>query len=99
MPITTTKTFTKDGHTYPYLMVNLAISPLVRDVIGGSVALKLTPYRELPNNGGFETLEEEAQSVVYLDVFENIDAGDVHLEAAVSGIMGALQQFITNKGL
>jgi hypothetical protein len=99
MPITTTKTITKDGHTYPYLMVNLAISPLVRDYVGGSVALKLTPYRELPNNGGFETLEEEAQSVVYFDVFETIDKGDVQLEAAVNGIMGSLQQFITDKGL
>ncbi len=75
MPITTTQPINQNGHTYPYLSVNLAVSPLVEDYIGGSIAMKLTPYREIDpaDGGGFEFLDDQAKNVVYLDVFREID--------------------------
>lgn len=99
MPISTTQPITISGNTYPYLTVNLAISPLIKDYIGGSVAMKLTPYREL-GNGEFDILDDSyAKQVVYLDVFQNIDNGDVELGNVVQSIMGAIQQYIIDKGL
>jgi hypothetical protein len=98
MPILATQPLQENGHTYPYYTINLAVSPLIQDHIGGSIALKLTPYREL-EEGGFELLEDKAKSVVFLDVFKDIQQGDASLEKAVSQIMGALQQFILDKKL
>ncbi len=98
MPILATQPLQENGHTYPYYIINLAVSPLIEDHIGGSIALKLTPYREL-EEGGFELLEDKAKSVVFLDVFKDIQQGDASLEKAVSQIMGALQQFILDKKL
>jgi hypothetical protein len=101
MPITTTQPIQQNGHTYPYLSVNLAVSPLVEDYIGGSIAMKLTPYREIDpaDGGGFEFLDDQAKNVVYLDVFRDIEEGDIVLGQAVSQIMGAIQYFINGKGL
>jgi hypothetical protein len=98
MPITSTQPIEQNGNTYPYLSINLAISPLVEDHIGGSIALKLTPYREL-EEGGFEFLEDQAKNVVYLDVFKTIQEGDTYLQTAVYNIMNTLQQFIYDKNL
>jgi hypothetical protein len=98
MPIRTSTPIIQNGNTYPYLSINLAISPLVEDHIGGSIALKLTPYREL-EEGGFEFLEDQAKNVVYLDVFKTIQEGDTHLQTAVYNIMNTLQQFIYDKNL
>ena len=101
MPITSTQPINQNGHTYPYLSVNLAVSPLVEDYIGGSIAMKLTPYREIDpaDGGGFEFLDDQAKNVVYLDVFKDIEEGDMVLGQAVSQIMGAIQYFINGKGL
>lgn len=98
MPIISTQPIQQDGNTYPYLSVNLAVSPLVEDHIGGSIALKLTPYREL-EEGGFEFLEDQAKNVVYLDVFKTIAEGDTVLGQSVQQIMGAIQLYINGKGL
>jgi hypothetical protein len=98
MPIFSTQPIQISGNTYPYLTVNLAISPLIRDYIGGSVAMKLTPYRELPDNQ-FEILEDMAKNVVYMDVFQTIDSGDTDLGNVVNTIMGGIQQYIIDKGL
>ena len=98
MPITSTQPIQQNGHTYPYLSVNLAVSPLVEDSIGGSIAMKLTPYREL-QEGGFEFLEDQAKNVVYLDVFKTIAEGDTVLSQSVQQIMGAIQLYINGKGL
>ena len=101
MPITSTQPIQQNGHTYPYLSVNLAVSPLVEDYIGGSIAMKLTPYREIDpaDGGGFEFLDDQAKNVVYLDVFREIDEGDMVLGQAVQQIMGAIQLYINGKGL
>ena len=101
MPIISTQPIEKDGKVYPYLTVNLSISPLVQDTIGASVAMRLTPYRvkDVEEGGGFEMLPDDAKAVVYLDVFPVIEGGDLVLGQAVTGIMTSLQDFVTGKGL
>jgi hypothetical protein len=101
MPITSTQPIEKDGKMYPYLTVNLSISPLVQDTIGASVAMRLTPYREkdVTEGGGFEMLPDDAKAVAYLDVFPVIEGGDLVLGQTVNGIMTSLQDYITGKGL
>lgn len=101
MPITSTQPIQQNGKTYPYLSVNLAISPLVEDYIGGSIAMKLTPYREIDpaDGGGFEFLEDQAKNIVFLDVFKTVGEGDMVLGRSVQLIMGAIQFYINGKGL
>lgn len=103
MPIVSTNPVVKDGKTYPYFMVNLAISPIIRndvepEYIGGSVAMRLTPYLQ-NQDGSFESLPDDAKSIVYFDVFQEIDGGDIALGKVVSGIMGSIQEYINDKGL
>ena len=96
MPITSTNPIEIDGNIYPYFMVNLAISPLVKPTdIGGSVAMRLTPYRLL-EDGSSISLPDNSIPITYMDVFESGDADAIN--AAIS-IMSALQTFINNKNL
>lgn len=96
MPITLTNPIVKDGVEYPYFTVNLAVSPLVQETnIGGSCAMRLTPYR-VKEDGTFEFLEEDAIPFSYLDVFSS---GDDDLIKATTTIMGAIQQFIIDKNI
>lgn len=99
MPITTTKTITdNEGNVYPYLLLNLAISSLEKETeVGGSVAMRLTPYRQ-NETGAIIKLDEQAQSVVFYDVFKEVQTEPV-LGQVVGTIMGAIQAFINNKGL
>ena len=96
MPITSTNPIEVDGNVYPYFMVNLAISPLVKPTdIGGSVAMRLTPYRVL-EDGSSVSLPDNSITITYMDVFES---GDVAATTATFTIMGALQQFIIDKSI
>ena len=96
MPITAVKPIIKDGVEYPYLLVNLAVSPLVQETtIGASCAMKLTPYR-VKKDGTFEMLNDDAIPFSYLDVFT---AGDIDLLKATETIMGAIQQFVIAKNI
>lgn len=96
MPITSNNPIEVDGVEYPYFMINLAISPLVKPTdIGGSVAMKLTPYRVL-EDGSSESLPDNSIPITYMDVFESADTDAIN--AAIS-IMGALQTFINDKNL
>lgn len=96
MPITSTNPIEVDGVEYPYFMINLAISPLVKPTdIGGSVAMKLTPYRVL-EDGSSESLPDNTTAVTYMDVFASGDADAIQ---AAGTIMMALQTFINEKGL
>lgn len=96
MPIQSTNPIEINGETYPYLMINLAISPLVKPTdIGGSVAMRLTPYRVLPD-GSSESLPDNSIPITYLDVFESNDNDAI--KSAIS-IMSALQTFINDKNL
>ena len=96
MPIQSTNPVTVDGVKYPYYTVNLAISPLIKDTeVGASVAMRLTPYREL-EGGAPDVLQGHDTPVVYLDVFAS---EDMPAENAAYNILGIIQQFITEKGL
>ena len=73
MPIQSTNPIVVDGIEYPYYTVNLSISPLVKETeIGASVAMRLTPYREL-EGGASDILQGYDRPVVYLDVFASED--------------------------
>jgi hypothetical protein len=99
MAISATTPIIKDGISYPYFTVNLAVSPNIQgNDIGGSVALRLTPYRVL-EDGNLEFCESDTKAVAYGDVFQNIAQGDADLGNVVSGIMGKIQEFILSKGL
>lgn len=88
----------KDGIEYPFYTVNLAVSPNITETdIGGSVALRLTPYRVL-EDGTFEFCADETKAVAYADVFQSIAQGDSDLGNIVIGIMGKIQEFIIAKG-
>ena len=94
MPITSTNPIVKDGIEYPYFTINLAVSPFIQETnIGGSCAMRLTPYR-VTKDGTFEFLEEDTIPFSYLDVFSS---GDADLIKATTSIMGAIQQFIIDK--
>ena len=96
MPIQSTNPVTVDGVEYPYYTVNLAISPLIKYTeVGASVAMRLTPYREL-EGGTPDVLQGHDTPVVYLDVFAS---EDMPAENAAYGILGIIQQFVTDKGL
>ena len=98
MAIISTQPTIVDGVEYPYLLVNLAISPVVHDGgnIGASVAMRLTPYREI--SGGIEQLRDYAKAVSYFDVFKEAES-DAEIASAIEKIMTGLQEFITDKGL
>lgn len=98
MAITSTKPTIVDGVEYPLLLVNLAISPVVHEggQIGASVAMRLTPYREIP--GGIEQLPDYAKAVSYFDVFKEAET-DPEIAAAIEKIMTGLQEFINDKNL
>lgn len=98
MPIQSTNPTIVDGVEYPLLLVNLAISPLVKDggQIGASVAMRLTPYRDLGES--IEQLPDHAKAVSYFDVFKEAES-DPEIAGAIEKIMTGLQEFITDKGL
>jgi hypothetical protein len=96
MPITNTNPIEVEGNVYPYFMVNLAISPLIKPAdIGGSVAMRLTPYRVL-EDGSSVSLPDNSIPITYMDVFESEDTDAIN---AAATIMGALQTFINDKNL
>lgn len=96
MPIQSTNPIVVDGIEYPYYTVNLSISPLIKETtVGASVAMRLTPYREL-ETGAADILQGHDRPVVYLDVFES---NDIPAETAAYNILGIIQQFINEKGL
>jgi hypothetical protein len=96
MPITSTNPIEVDGIIYPYFMVNLAISPLVKTTdIGASVAMRLTPYRVL-EDGSSVSLPDHSIPITYMDVFDSEDADAID---TANTIMGALQTFINDKNL
>ena len=98
MAITSTNPTIVDGVEYPLLLVNLAISPLVHEggIIGASVAMRLTPYRDL--GGNIEQLPDHAKAVSYFDIFKESES-DPEIASAVTKIMTGLQEFITDTGL
>jgi hypothetical protein len=96
MPITSKNPIEVDGNVYPYYMINLAISPLVKPTdIGASVAMRLTPYRVL-EDGSSESLPDNSIPITYMDVF---DSGDADAINSATTIMASLQKFINDKNI
>ena len=96
MPLISTTPTVVDGLEYPYFLVNLSISPYNAPE-GASVALRLTPYRNL-ELGGIEQLPDYTKAVSLLDVFA-VAESDPAFEKAIEGIMTTLQTFINDKQL
>jgi hypothetical protein len=96
MPLISTTPTIVDGIEYPYFLVNLSISPYNAPE-GASVALRLTPYRNL-ELGGIEQLPDNSKAVSLLDVFA-VAESDPAFEKAIEGIMTTLQTFINDKQL
>jgi hypothetical protein len=96
MPLISTTPTVVDGVEYPYFLVNLSISPY-NAPNGASVALRLTPYRNL-ELGGIEQLPDNSKAVSLLDIFA-VAESDPAFEKAIEGIMTTLQTFINDKQL
>ena len=97
MKIKAKKPVIKDGIEYPYYAVSMSMSPLWKPNIGASVAIRLTPFREL-EDGSFDILKNQPKAISLLDIFEVAD-GDPHFEDAIQGIMKTLQTLVDNKEL
>lgn len=97
MKIKAKKPFIKDEKEYPYYAVSMSISPLWKPGLGASVAIRLTPFREL-EDGGFESLQDQPKAISLLDIFATAQE-DTHFEDAIKGIMKTLQDLIDNKEL
>lgn len=97
MKIEATEPLVKDGVEYPYYAVSMSMSPLWKPGLGASVAIRLTPFREL-EDGSYESLPNQPKAISLLDIFETAQ-GDSHFEDAIQGIMKTLQDLIDNKEL
>ena len=101
MPLSLSTPVVKDGKEYPYCTINLAISPLLNPTdIGGSVSMRVTPYREKTSEegGGYEFLYEDARAIVFMDIFQEA-ANDQAVKDVTESIMAALQKYIIDKNL
>jgi len=96
MTLTSTNPTVIDGIEYPYFLVNLAMSPYEAPK-GASVALRLTPYRNL-ENGEIEQQPDYAKAVSLLDIFETAQ-GDPAFETMIQNLIVALQTLVNDKGL
>jgi hypothetical protein len=96
MPIQSKNPTIVDGIEYPYFLVNLAMSPY-NAPNGASIALRLTPYRNL-ELGGIEQLPDHAKAISLLDIFE-VAEHDPAFEKAVTGIMNTIQNLVNDKDL
>jgi len=98
MAIKSTQPTIVNGIEYPYLLINLAISPIIHNggKIGVSTAMQLTPYRE--TSEGIEQLSDYAKAVSYFDIVKEAES-DPEIASAVKQITNGIQEFITDKGL
>ena len=97
MKIKAKKPIIKNGIEYPYYAVSLSMSPLWKPGLGASVAIRLTPFREL-EDGTYQSLPNQAKAISLLDIFATAQ-GDPHFEDAIQGIMKTLQDLVDNKEL
>ena len=97
MKIKSTNPTIKNGVEYPFLAVSLSMSPLWKPDIGASVAIRLTPFREL-QDGTYESLPDEPKAISLLDIFESAQ-GDPDFEDAIQGMLKTLQELVNKKEL
>jgi hypothetical protein len=102
MAISTTRVIENNGFVYPYVLINLAISPKYDETtpaadIEGNVSMMLTPYRVLPN--GLMDIYVEGRYSMYLsDIYKEAET-DPDLAQAMGYIITGIQFFINAKGL
>jgi hypothetical protein len=97
MPLISTQPTIVDGKEYPFLALNMAVSPFWQpQYVGGSIALRFTPFR-YDENHNVEKLENpDYQKVVsMMDVFEN---GTAEEKDIANKIMLQIQELINYKG-
>lgn len=102
MPISTTRVIENNGFTYPYLLVNIAISPKYDETIEaadieGNVSMLLTPYRVLPN-GLMDVYTDGRYSIYMNDIYKEA-TNDADLAQAMGYIITGIQYFINKKEL
>jgi hypothetical protein len=102
MPISTTRVIENNGFTYPYVLVNLAISPKYDETttaadIEGNVSMLLTPYRVLPN-GLMDIFIDGRYSIYMTDIYKEAE-NDADLAQAMTYIITGIQYFINTKQL
>lgn len=102
MPISTTRIIENNGFTYPYVLVNLAISPKNDETtpaadIEGNVSMLLTPYRVLPN-GLMDVYTDGRYSIYMTDIYKEAE-NDADLAQAMGYIITGIQYFINTKQL
>jgi hypothetical protein len=102
MAISTTRVIENNGFIYPYVLINLAISPKYDETtpaedIEGNVSMMLTPYRVLPN-GLMDVYTDGRYSMYLTDIYKEA-ATDADLAEAMGYIITGIQFFINAKGL
>ena len=103
-PLTLTNPVVEAGITYPYVAVQMIVSPRVQN--GGfinSAVFNFTPYRVMPN-GTVEVLERDTllppavASVLISDVTATAQIDQV-TGLAMGRILAAIQSYLTAKGI
>lgn len=99
MPITLTQPFQADGKDYPYVAVQMIVSP---DPAGPTVVartvINFRPFR-MGDDGNVEMRPHgEMPSILLADAFHAAQF-DPHLAVALGAIQDAIQQYVTDKGL
>lgn len=95
MTLTSKKPTIVEGVEYPYLLISFSLSQQ-NNPSAASVAIRLTPYREL--DGKIEKLPEAMKAVSYFDIFKEAKL-DQDIDSAINKIMSGVQDFINDKGL
>lgn len=99
MPLTLTKPFIADDKLYPYVAVQLIISPDIQpDNIYARTVVNFLPFRIDPVTGIEARPHGEMPPLLLADAYSTA-AADPHLAVALTTIQEALQQYITVKGL
>lgn len=87
-----------EGKTYPYFGLHMSVSPIWEEKgVRGPLTLRLVPFDYLPD-GTVVKYEAGAKYVSIFDVFTQAQK-DPALAKALIAIMGAVQEFIVDKGL
>lgn len=97
MPLISTQPVIVDGKEYPFLALNMAVSPFWQpQYVGGSIALRFTPFRYDENHNVEKLENSDYQKVISLmDVFDN---GTPEEKDIANKIMLQIQELINYKG-
>lgn len=100
MPITSTAPIPVDEPTneYDLFLIDLQVSPqILGNSVEGIASLKLIPYRVL-GDGTLDIRYDKPKTISHQQLFAAA-AGDAALAAFVTSVLGAVQTFVSAKGL